>query len=222
VKHSPYYFEIKDIINQFVAAFDDVTIKRFNKDRSPENQLQVRYLYSPKQRTLHNIVNKAEHITLPAISISISGIKRDLNRVWNKNFGIYLKNSKDVKYIKQPIPINISLNMSIIARYSSDIDQIISNFAPYNNPYIVISWPIPEELVGSFPDKEIRSHVHWNEDISYEYPNEINDNSQYRLIVNTGFQIEGWLFKDIQNDTSPIYYIDANFYSVSSFDVEEM
>ena len=32
MKSDPFYFEIKDMITQFIAAFDGVTIKRFNKD----------------------------------------------------------------------------------------------------------------------------------------------------------------------------------------------
>ena len=31
MKESPFYFEIKDIMTQFVAAFNDIVIKRHNK-----------------------------------------------------------------------------------------------------------------------------------------------------------------------------------------------
>lgn len=217
MKESPYYFEIRDILNQFVAAFDDVTIKRFNKNRDPEKQIDVRYVYAPKSRILHNLVNKAEHITIPAIGVTVGGIKRAENRVFNKNYGIYLKNQNDAQLIKSPIPIDITVNMSIITRYTADMDQIISNFVPYNNPYVVISWKVPSSQVGNFDDLEIRSHVMWNEDISYEYPNDYDDSSPYRLITNTSFTIEGWLFKDHQDPSKPIYYIDTNFYTVSSY-----
>ena len=50
MKKSPYYFEIKDILTQFVTAFDDIVIKRYNIDRSIEDRISVRYVYSPKQR----------------------------------------------------------------------------------------------------------------------------------------------------------------------------
>jgi hypothetical protein len=221
MKESPYYFEIRDILNQFVGAFDDVTIKRFNKQREPKNQVKVRYIYAPKSRILHNLVNKAEHITLPAIAVTVGGIQRAKDRVFNKTYGMYLKNTNDAQKIKTPIPIDITVNMSIITRYTADMDQIISNFVPYNNPYVVISWKVPTAQLGNFSDLEIRSHVHWNEDISYEYPNEITDSDPWRLIVNTSFKIEGWLFKDHQEPSSPIYYIDTNFYTVSGGELED-
>ena len=43
-----------------------------------------------------------------------------------------------------PVPVNLEVSMSILARYMEDVDQIISNFAPYNNPYIILSWPVPK------------------------------------------------------------------------------
>lgn len=51
----PYYFEIKDMLSQFVTAFDNIVIKRYNVNREPEDQISVRYLYSPKQRVLYDI-----------------------------------------------------------------------------------------------------------------------------------------------------------------------
>ena len=84
MKNQSYHFEIKDIVTQFVAAFNDVTINRYNKDKDIVDKIAVRYVYSPKERALHDLVNKAQHITLPAVAISISSIERDENRVFNK------------------------------------------------------------------------------------------------------------------------------------------
>jgi hypothetical protein len=41
---------------------------------------------------------------------------------------------------------SVSGQRSIITNYQSDMDQILSNFVPYSNPYIVICWKIPEEF----------------------------------------------------------------------------
>jgi len=60
VRQNPYYFEIKDMLTQFVAAFDDIVIKRFNVNRKIEDRISVRYVYSPKQRVLYDIINTAK------------------------------------------------------------------------------------------------------------------------------------------------------------------
>ena len=39
MKSDPFYFEIKDMLTQFVAAFDGIVIKRFNKEREAESSL---------------------------------------------------------------------------------------------------------------------------------------------------------------------------------------
>ena len=58
MKADPYYFEVKDVIAQFLAAFDDIVIKRFNKNREIQDKIHVRYLYAPKQRVMHDIINQ--------------------------------------------------------------------------------------------------------------------------------------------------------------------
>ena len=57
MKSDPFYFEIKDVMTQFIAAFDDVVIARYNRAREKQDRIQVRYVYAPKQRVVHDIVN---------------------------------------------------------------------------------------------------------------------------------------------------------------------
>ena len=89
MKKTPFHFEIKDLMVQFVNAFDSIVIKRFNKSRESQDQIQVRYVYAPKQRVIHDLVNKARHITLPVVACNISNISRDPTRVFNKISGSY-------------------------------------------------------------------------------------------------------------------------------------
>jgi hypothetical protein len=145
VKSQSHYFEIKDIITQFISAFDDVVINRYDKSRSVKDKIQVTYVYSPKQRVIHDLVNKSQHIKLPVISITQSAVSRDESRVFNKLQGTYhagdpvnsVVPSSD--YVPPPVPINIGINMSILTKYQADMDQILQNFIVYSNPYIEMS-----------------------------------------------------------------------------------
>lgn len=224
MKNETFHFEIKDLVTQFTAAFDDIIIKRYDKNRIPQNKVQVRYVYAPKQRVLYDLVNKAQNLTVPVVAINISDVSRDEARVFNKNTGFYQArhfNESDVKfssnYIRMPVPVNIGISMSIITKFQTDMDQIISNFVPYNNPYIVISWRVPEGLAigGVSPSQEIRSEVLWDGAISLSYPTDIAANEKYRIIGDTSFTIKGWLFPAIQNSVGNIFFID-NIFSVSS------
>jgi hypothetical protein len=233
MKDQAFSFEIKDLMIQFVAAFDNVIIKRFNDKRQAQDQIQVRYVYSPKQRVLYDIVNTSQNLTLPVVAVSITNISRDNDRVFNKIAGFYVNktNSETNRgatsaYVRTPVPVNISINMSIVSKYQSDLEQIISNFVPYNDPYIVISWKVPAAAGLAIPE-EIRSEVLWDGSINMTYPTDINASEKYRITADTSFTIKGWLFKDLsKNAVSNIFFIDNNFNldtsfsSITSFDAD--
>lgn len=230
MKKQTFHFEIKDLLTQFIAAFDDIVIKRYNKNRVPANDIQVRYVYSPKQRVLYDIVNRAQNITIPVVAVSIAGISRDDSRVFNKIEGYYYSRGLDDKTqqptsinYKSPVPVNIEISMSILTKYQSDMDQILSNFIPYNNPYIIISWRLPDGVVpGGFTiPQEIRSEVLWDGSVRITYPTDINASEKYKVIGDTNFTIKGWLFPAQKDDVSNIFYIDANFYNERNITIYE-
>ncbi|NBP16917.1 hypothetical protein EBU95_21475, partial [bacterium] len=170
MRNDGFYFEIKNLLVQFLAAFDNCVIKRFNDDRAAQEKIEVRYVLAPKQRVLYDIVNETHNITLPVVAVDITGISRDESRVFNKVDGFYLpttptQQGKLVSKISAPVPININVSMSIITKYQLDMDQILSNFVPYNNPYIIISWKLPAEAGLSY-ESEIRSEVLWDGNIT--------------------------------------------------------
>ena len=96
-----------------------------------------------------------------------------------------------------------------------DVQQIISNFVPYVNPYLVISWKVPSEL-GPDYDVELRSEVLWDGDISFNNPVDLNASDKIRFVCDTSFTIKGWLFKTPQAKAKPIFFIDANFHAVNN------
>ena len=210
-------------MTQFVAAFDDVVISRYNRERAIKDKIQVRYVYAPKQRVVHDLVNKARHITLPVVAVSIAGIQRDEKRVFNKLAGSYFKQTNtttltgDVSredFIKQPIPIDITVNMSILTKFQTDMDQILSNFIPYTNPYIVISWKVPPQFATI--DQEIRTEVIWNGSLNMTYPTETNASDAYRVSADTSFTVKGWLFAKHSNPVNTIFTVDTLYTTVES------
>lgn len=209
------------MLTQFVAAFDDIVIGRFNKDREEKDKVHARYIYAPKQRVLHDLINENKTLTLPVVSVNVTGISRDESRVFNKLDGFYYQGEagyeKVSKHIKAPVPINISLAVSVMTKYQTDMDQILSNFIPFCNPYIVISWKIPEEF-NLNADHEIRSEVLWDGSISMNYPVELNSSQKARVTADTTFTIKGWLFKDIDKPSSNIFYIDQNLQTTTELE----
>jgi hypothetical protein len=217
VKKHSHFFEQQIALIQFIAAFDDAFVFRYTKDRVAKEKVNVRYILGPKQRVLYDIVNQAKNITLPAVAIEQTNIKRDPSRIQNKEEYIYRKhlNSNNISKIPQPIPVIMDLNVSMIAGYKEDIDQIVQNFIPWCNPYFIISWKVPEEFGLDFDD-EIRSEVSWSGDVSYENPIDISEDAKYRIVGNTSFSIKGWIFPAFETTTAPIYVVNSNFHTIST------
>lgn len=230
MKFETFHFEIKDLITQFVTAFDDITIKRYNKNREVQNKIQVRYVYAPKQRVLYDIVNKAQNLTVPVVAVYITNVARDESRVFNKLSGFYINRGVSEidtraksQFYKTPVPVSIGVSMSIITKFQSDMDQIISNFVPYSNPYIILSWRLPTTAVEGdlATPQEIRSEVLWDGGINLSYPTDIAANEKYRIVGDTAFVIKGWLFPKLEDSKGNIFYVDNNYYNSSqltSFD----
>ena len=226
MKKQAFFFEIKNNMIQFVRALDDIIINRYNNNREVEDRLQVRYVYAPKQKVIHDLTNLAKHITLPVVACNITGIERDNERVFNKILGHYPRQdnpnslsgteTKKSDYIPSPVPINITVSVSILAKYQSDIEQIFSNFVPYVNPYFIISWKIPSEFTAR--EQEIRTEVLWNGGLNIDYPTEMAATENFRVAADTSFTIKGWLFKAVETPVSNILEIQTNWHSVSGVD----
>ena len=212
MKKYTYNFEIKDILTQFIAAFDDTVIKRYDKDRNSRQDVEVRYVFAPKQRVMYDIINKAQNVTLPVVTVDLKSVSYDSDRAFNKVNKLYnYRNEVDNTAVDMPTPINLEVSMSILGRYMQDVEQIISNFAPYTNPYIILTWREPSEREE---DIEIRSEVLWNESITLNTPTETTYSDKFRIVADTSFTIKTWLFKNQNTDSAPIYFIENNLIAV--------
>ena len=216
MKNYTYNFEIKDLLTQFVAAFDDTVIKRFNRAGAPEQEVDVRYVFAPKQRIMYDVVNKAQNLQLPVVAVNLTSVSYDTDRVFNKlhNFD-NASGVNSASSIRTPTPVNLTVNMSILCRYMQDMEQILSNFIPYADPYIVLAWKEPVSDALDSDVIEIRTEVLWDQTINLNTPTETTYSDKFRIIADTSFTIKGWLFRN-QNETSnPIYFIENNFINTS-------
>jgi len=203
------------MITMFASAMDDIVVKRYNRHREPQDSIRCRFVYAPKQRVLADLLDKAQNLQLPVVALTNGGITRDPSRVFNKIQGSYMPSSDPTitNKLLQPVPIDLTINMTILTRFQEDFDQIVTNFVPYFDPYIVISWRTP-----SMPDQEIRSQVIWSGNVAATYPYDINSTNVARVEGTTSFTFKGWLFKaKPSTPEGTIFNINANFSTEAGF-----
>lgn len=208
-----YDFEIETMFTMFISAMDDIIVKRYNNKKEPQDSLRARFVYAPKQRVLLDLLDKAQNLQLPVVAVHNGGISRDPSRVFNKIQGFYVPGDDPgaAKKVFQPIPINLQINMTILTRYQQDYDQIITNFVPYFDPYIIISWRTPGQST-----QEIRSQVEWSGTVTTSYPTDLAASQVARVQGETSFTFKGWLFKaPPAKSESRIFNITADFSTLS-------
>ena len=221
MRNYTFGWEVNTLLTQFIQAFNDITIRRYDRYNNPIPSLsavKVNYVYSPKTRVFQVLNNPAPGgLTLPVVSVTIGGIARDPSRVFNKiqGFDAHYNNINESydydKKVPQPVPINITVNMTILTKFQADMDQIISNFVPYCDPYVVISWKMPH-IDPKFP-LEIRSEVLWNGNVAIQYPVDLAGNQPYRIQADTSFMIKGWMFRKMDEVFNKIYVINSDYSS---------
>lgn len=211
-----YDFEVQTMMTMFINAMSDIVIKRFNVHKQPENQIKVRIVYAPKQRVLNDLLNRDQNLILPVMACFIGGITRDNNRAFNKIAGTYTE-LPDGSFAteRQPLPIDLTINVSIMTRYQADMDQILSHLLPYINPYFAVSWRTPAR-----PNFEIRSNVYWNGNANIQYPIELNATQVARVVADLSFVFKGWMFQAPTGETlDSIYTIDSTYAISDQIDV---
>ena len=194
-----------------MSMLDDIVVARRTKQNFGDavDWVKVRFVYSPKQRVLLDLLDKAQNIQLPVVAFYLGGITRDTERVWNKLDGYYAQSLDPAytKQIKQPNPVDITLNCSILTKYAGDMDQILTNLIAWTNPQHILSWRIQ-----GIPDQEIRSPVIWNGTVNTSYPTDLNATQVARYQADTSFTIKGWIFKSIPTKSdSKIFKIYSDF-----------
>lgn len=212
-----YDREVITMTNQFLNCFSDIVINRFNVNQESRDKIKVRVVYAPKQRVLHDLLNRDQNLQLPVISTQIKGINRDVERVTNKLLGSYYTplNQQHSVHDKTPMPIDISYGISILTRYQEDMDQILSHITPYINPYFVVSWRTPKR-----PNHEIRSRVYWDGNVNIQYPVELTNTTVARVIADLTFTFKGWIFQSGPDNLTTVQTISANFINTNSINAQ--
>lgn len=208
-----YNFEIYTLLMNFMAAFDDVRIKRFNGEHFEKEVIKVPITFSPKSSILADLISKTDTVRLPIMAVRKLAERRSKDRVKNKLEDINYKNSDGTYVTLRAVPWDIDVELTILAKYQEDVDQIVQNFAMQCTPYIPVSWQEPKS------GREIRSHIMWSGEISYELPgdNQTPKDFPFRVTATTKFTIEGWLYQTVLENVKPICKLNTDFIFTNSF-----
>ena len=125
------------------------------------------------------------------IAINRTGYSRNGDRLNNLHNEVkYEISSSDRRYqLLTPVPVDITYDVSIIAKYPADIDKIASNFMVFFNSDIYVSSQHPK-----FEGVKMNNQVIMSDSISEEHPDEFDGSQDDITTATFNFTFKTFLF----------------------------
>ena len=183
-------------VTLFGTLFNDITVIKYNEAHTAEiNRIKVPLEYGRRERYLQRLrdpdYNRSVAIMLPRMAFELVGRTYDPERKINSLLRTPKANNAtyvDSGYVG--VPYNLTFELSIIGRYTEDVDQILEQILPTFNPdYTITALPLPG--LGLIKDIPV---VLESVQTDYDYP---DDFETFRSITH------------ILTFTMPVYYYPA-------------
>ena len=193
-------FELKFAVAQVLDVFNDITIDRFDRAGKVSKTIKVPCLYGNKSRILKSLESRDKMLELPMIVISRGGLSRDSQRISNLKRSLYKSmGNKTDHHERAPSPMNINFNMTILCRYTADLDQIITNFIPFMTPAVYVSWPHPFDAKTT-----IKSQLRWEGSIDETHPTDIGETDAPHVEATTDLIYKTLIFAGTKESFSKV------------------
>jgi len=204
-----YHKDIRTILAAVGNVFGGMTINRMIGDEeSPTfDKITIPIYYSPKTRTLNELVNTSKHIKLPLLSYELKTIQYDSSRAFNKQNGYLIPRTIDDgnRDHPMPTPVKMIINSSFLCRFQEDYHQYITCLFTYFSPYVEISYKHPDL------DNEVRCRLIWDGTANISTPEQFTGTEPYRFMIDAAFTVETWLYKNDEGKANIIYNIPITF-----------
>lgn len=202
----------------FKRVFNNIQIERTDSNGN-KKLITVNCQFGQRSRIFKNWQNaeKRATIKLPMIIINRTGYARDpqrLNDLHNEvKYEITSKN-RIYDYLT-PVPVSISYEITVMAKYPSDIDQIASNFMVFFNSSIFVSCVHPK-----YEDIKMNNQIIMEDSVSEEHPDELDGNADDFVSSTFNFAFKTFLFGGVtQAKKVPQQIISAFTSSFVSTDI---
>jgi hypothetical protein len=192
MSESFFYKSIRRTIIQFLGIFNDINIERYDSTGLVTGTYKVPIRYGPKTKAYLWVkdLSRNEEM-LPMISVYLTGIDFDPNRLSNKFQDILInKDGGSGTYAKNAIPYNISFTVNLWTLHMVDVDQIFEQILPFFIPHAFIKVRIPE--IDILFDVKVMCNG-----CSPVMTDDIGEDEARIIKWDVTFLVQTWLFKPV-------------------------
>ena len=204
---------IRKYVILFGTIFNNIYVTRQDSAGETIQTFKVPLSYGPKEKYLARLEGNPDldnkvAVTVPRIAFEMTTLQYDPDRKLN-SLNRKVKNNKS-QY--QPVPYNMTFQMSILVKNAEDGTKIVEQILPYFTP----EWTASVHLIPSMEDDPWDIPIILN-DISTEDTYEGNFETRRAIIWTINFTMKGYLFGPVKNigsgngtDGGIIKYVDVN------------
>jgi len=219
-----YHGTLRKYVTLFGTLFNDIWVNREDSDGSVVNSQKIPLSYSPREKMLARIEGIDEDydplkqpfaIVLPRMGFEITGFEYDSSRKLtsiNKFVTQTTDNNKNVqKYQYNPVPYNITFDLSIFVKNTSDGTMILEQILPYFTP----EWTTTVQLISD-PNITLDVPLILNS-VSQDDVYEGSFEERRSLIWTLSFTMKSYFFGPTKRQ-GVITLANTTAYDVNSFD----
>ena len=199
-----YHEIIRKTIVSFGTLFNNIEIQHTDKAGKTVSVIKVPVSYGPTQKFLARLEQGRDYnegvasaLTLPRMSFEVIGLQYDSTRKVSTMQTFKSVNKTTNKMIKgyMPVPYNISMQLSILAKLNEDAIQILEQILPYFQPAFNLTIDLVN-IIGEKRDMPITL-----ESINMEDNYEDDYLTRRALIYTLNFNCKTFLFGPINNSS---------------------
>ena len=176
----------------FQRLFRNIRIGRTD-DKGVETQLVVPCVLGQRSRIMKGLENpnKRGNYKVPMIVINRTGFSRNGDRLNNLHNEVKYELSPGYRFLHlaTPVPVDIDYEVSIIAKYPSDIDKIASNFMMFFNSDLYVSCEHPK-----YEGIKMNNQIIMSDSVSEEHSDEPDSSSDDYTSATFNFTYKTFLF----------------------------
>lgn len=212
VKPYKYNFEFETIMKQFAIMLDGAICIRYDYVRDTDERLfketvKPWYIFGPKHRIMHDIVNQAKSFSYPCICSRITSVEGNADRIAAKHLPIKQYNGETLIGYERPTPITITVETEILTDKITDLYQIYGKLATQFQPYLTYSWWVPHSNGVDKTDwHELTGKIEWDMNANFDFKDTLQENDREEYKCTMSFRITGWLFPDQMSCMNGIIY----------------
>ncbi len=215
-----YHEIIRKTIVSFGTLFNNIEIQHTDKAGKVVSVIKVPISYGPQQKFLARITQGRDYsdgvgttLTLPRMAFEVMGMNYDSTRKVSTMQTFKAVNKKTNKLIKgyMPVPYNINMQLSILAKLNEDAIQILEQILPYFQPAFNLTIDLVD-VIGEKRDMPITL-----EGIQMEDNYEDDFLTRRALTYTLNFTCKTYLFGPIANNSEGlIKKVQADYYTDTS------